>query len=162
MDPARVRVFTMHVMSKFKSFHEALEPFSLKVGLFFMLVMSPFAIIIYHVFFNCLLVEHLKYLHRMFGFLRCFGKCLQSFFSSFVKCLDMNVVCGLQFLQKERKMHSQIFQIPSLPPNVSWYFDLALVDMCTSKQRSLCVSLPTLPEHPMCPDQPHLMSTHTS
>jgi len=89
-------------MSKFKSFHEALEPFSLEVGRFFMLVMSPFAIIIYHVFFNCLLVEHLKYLHRMFGLLRRFGKCLQSFFSSFVKCLDMNVVWSAIFTNRKK------------------------------------------------------------
>ncbi len=110
MDPARVRVFTRHVMSKFKSFHEALEPFSLEVGLFFMLAMSPFAIIIYHVFFNCLLVEHLKNLHRMFGFFKAFW---QMFAILFFKLCEMFgheccVVCN--FYKKKEKCIARFFK----------------------------------------------------
>ncbi len=68
------------------------------------------------------------------------------------------VVCN--FSQRDRKMHSQIFQIPSLPPNVSWYFDWHLLTCAHQSNALSMVSLPTLPEHPLCPNQPHFMSTH--
>jgi hypothetical protein len=41
-------------VAKFKSFREVIELSFMKVGLFFMLVMSPFAVIIYHAFFDSL------------------------------------------------------------------------------------------------------------
>ncbi len=54
------------------------------------------------------------------------------------------MLCGLQFLQRERRMHSGIFQISKFSFASSkcfLVFWLMFVDMCTTKQWSLCVPL---------------------
>ncbi len=55
----------------------------------------------------------------------------------------MNVVWFTISTKKEKSIVGffKFVNVPSLLPNVSWYFLLVFVNMCITKQQSLCVSL---------------------
>ncbi len=98
----------------------------------------------YHLSYSLwLLVKHLKHLHRVINFLRHFGDICGPFFWT-LWGVWTRILYGLQFLQRERRMHSGIFQICKCSFTSSkcfFVFWLALVNMCIAKQWYLCVSL---------------------
>ncbi len=130
-------------ISKFKSFREAIELSSMKVG-FFLFHVSNISFYCYHLPRSLwLLVEHFKHLHRVSNFLKHFGDICGPFFWA-LWGVWTRMLYGLQFLQRQRRMHSGIFQICRCSFTSSkcfLVFWLVLVDMCIAKQRSLCVSL---------------------
>jgi hypothetical protein len=89
-----------------------------------------------------LLVEHdFKHLHRVFGFLGHFGDICDPLFWTLWGVWTW-ILCGLQFLHRERRMHSGIFRFLnflSIPPNVSSYFDWCLLT-CAQQSNDLSMS----------------------
>jgi hypothetical protein len=108
--------------------YEAIEFFSMKVGLFFMLVTFPSTTIICHVLFDCLWNTSTIYIGCLIscGILVIFA--ILSFELCEVFGYEYCAVCS--FYKEKEECIVRFFRfvnVLSLLPNVSWYFDWHLM-----------------------------------